>query len=377
MRRRSFVYKCEGLVPPKKRQWSSGNSRGNAVRGKEGRGQCNQMAQNLQKLHKHTLPERTHAAHAATAATATATCNARENLCQGAAKPCRQRRVAECRVWTLAYCVRVQLRRLSQQQQQQQDEGSRSSLERGGGTGGDSANSFYCCSCPLLSAAAAATPRLLLHPFSACFCSSPALILAMALRFCRVRFAALTVHQCGPGGQLAAMVLRLPQTPVPSPASSPASLLLPLLLLRAVYLFAHPSTLPHPHLQLLLLLLQLQSASGGIIVSAASAGLCLHSNFVWISSTSAAAAAFAAVAATVACHPRTSRHVKPFFIARAWCGLNAACMSMRRVYMCECVCVCAAPFAAPPNSGFVSFYCARHFCIFEASSLIAFVRRVS
>lgn len=142
-----------------------------------------------------------------------------------------------------------------------------------------------------------------------------------------------------PGGQLAAMVLRLPQTPVPSPASSPASLLLPLLLLRAVYLFAHPSTLPHPHLQLLLLLLQLQSASGGIIVSAASAGLCLHSNFVWISSTSAAAAAFAAVAATVACHPRTSRHVKPFFIARAWCGLNAACMSMRRVYMCACVCV--------------------------------------
>lgn len=159
MRRRSFVYKCERLLPPKKRQWSSGNGRGNAAGGKEGRGQCNQMAQNLQKLHKHTLPERTHAAHAATA-TATATCNARENLCQGAAKPCRQRRVAECRVWTLAYCVRVQLRRLSQQQQQQQDEGSRSSLGRGGGTGGDSANSFYCYFCP--SPAATSLLRLLL-----------------------------------------------------------------------------------------------------------------------------------------------------------------------------------------------------------------------
>lgn len=54
MRRRSFVYKCERLLPPKKRQWSSGNGRGNAAGGKEGRGQCNQMAQNLQKLHKHT-----------------------------------------------------------------------------------------------------------------------------------------------------------------------------------------------------------------------------------------------------------------------------------------------------------------------------------
>lgn len=186
---------------------------------KEGRGQCNQMAQNLQKLHKHTLPERTHAAHAATAM---ATCNARENLCQGAAKPCRQRRVAECRVWTLAYCVRVQLRRLSQQQQQQQDEGSRSSLGRGGGTGGDSANSFYCCCC-YSSPALASLLRMLFASCCCCFCSSHALILAMALRFCRVRFAALTVHQCGPGGQLAAMVLRLPQTPVPSPASSPAS----------------------------------------------------------------------------------------------------------------------------------------------------------
>lgn len=219
MRRRSFVYKCERLLPPKKRQWSSGNGRGNAAGGKEGRGQCNQMAQNLQKLHKHTLPERTHAAHAATA-TATATCNARENLCQGAAKPCRQRRVAECRVWTLAYCVRVQLRRLSQQQQQQ-DEGSRSSLRRGGGTGGDSANSFYCCC--YSSPALASLLRMLFPSCCCCFCSSPALILAMALRFCRVRFAALTVHQCGPGGQLAAMVLRLPQTPVSSPASSPAS----------------------------------------------------------------------------------------------------------------------------------------------------------
>lgn len=191
---------------------------GQCYRGEEARGQCNQMAQNLQKLHKHTLPERTHAAHAATA-TATATCNARENLCQGAAKPCRQRRVAECRVWTLAYCVRVQLRRLSQQHQQ--DEGSRSSLGRGGGTGGDSANSFYCCC--YSSPALASLLRMLFPSCCCCFCSSPALILAMALRFCRVRFAALTVHQCGPGGQLAAMVLRLPQTLVPSPASSPAS----------------------------------------------------------------------------------------------------------------------------------------------------------
>lgn len=138
---------------------------------------------------------------------------------RGAAKPCRQRRVAECRVWTLAYCVRVQLRRLSQQQQQ--DEGSRSSLGRGGGTGGDSANSFYCCC--YSSPALASLLRMLFPSCCCCFCSSPALILAMALRFCRVRFAALTVHQCGPGGQLAAMVLRLPQTLVPSPASSPAS----------------------------------------------------------------------------------------------------------------------------------------------------------
>lgn len=38
MRRRSFVYKCERLLPPKKRQWSSGNGRGNAAGVERGKG---------------------------------------------------------------------------------------------------------------------------------------------------------------------------------------------------------------------------------------------------------------------------------------------------------------------------------------------------
>lgn len=194
------------------------------------RGQCNQMAQNLQKLHKHT---HAHTARKDTCGTCSNSSNGSNLQRTRKSLPGGSQAVPGSAVWQSAVCVDFSLLRPSTVASSKPTAAAAAAAwsaggagGSGGGTGGDSANSFYCCSCCCPSPAAAALLLLLLLLYSCYACScipspavaaaapSPALVLAMALRFCRVRFAALTVHQCGPGGQLAAMVLRLPQTPV-------------------------------------------------------------------------------------------------------------------------------------------------------------------